>query len=131
MNGEKRYHAEVKLTIEGHEARINCFADTLIEIFEDVGTICAQFPQDWKSPAKREIANAELKAKQLKKEGGDGPTGNFGFTPEGNVVHAPACVHCGSSDNMELISFKDKKNGQPRQAWKCQECKEWHYPEKK
>ena len=59
MNGDKRYHAEVKILIEGHEARVNCFADTLVEIFQDIGTICGQFPPDWKSPAKREAMNEQ------------------------------------------------------------------------
>ena len=55
MNGENqetRYHAEVKINIEGHEARVNVFADTLVEIFKDIGQIISQFPPDWKSPAR-------------------------------------------------------------------------------
>lgn len=62
MNGDKRYHAEVKIELEGRECRINAFRDTLQEIFQDIGTICSQFPQDWMNPAKREIVNAERKA---------------------------------------------------------------------
>ena len=96
MNGDKRYHAEVKILIEGHEARINCFADTLVEIFQDIGTICGQFPPDWKSPAKRE------------------ETGEI-----------PVCPNCGTNEAMELIEWIDKQTGKPRAEWKCQQCHKW------
>ena len=36
MNGDKRYHAEVKVTLEGRECRINSFRDTLQEVFQDI-----------------------------------------------------------------------------------------------
>ena len=36
----------------------------------------------------------------------------------------PLCVNCGST-NTELIKWTDKETGQPRQAWKCQDCKQW------
>ena len=115
-NQKTRYHAEVKLNIEGHEARVNCFADTLVEIFNDIGTIVSQFPPDWKNPAKREIANAELKAKQLKEK------------PKAEPAAAiPVCENCSTDAYMELISFTDKKTGSPRQAWKCQQCQKWHW----
>jgi len=41
---------------------------------------------------------------------------------------APVCKTCGSSDNMELVSFT--KDGKPKDAWKCQACGKWHYDEK-
>jgi len=121
MNGENqktRYHAEVKITIEGREARVNVFADTLAEIFRDIGTIASQFPPDWKSPARREIANAELKAASL-------PKAAAKAAPK---VEPPFCEACGSFAFMELIEFTDKKTGQPREAWKCQQCQKWHWP---
>ena len=116
MNGEQktRYHAEVKIIIEGREARINVFADTLNEIFLDIGTICSQFPQDWMNPAKWEILNAELKAKQLANE---------------QHPRTPVCKYCNSDKDMELVEFTDKKTGELRKAWKCQACKKWHWPE--
>ena len=118
MNGDKRYHAEVKIELEGRECRINAFRDTLQEIFQDIGTICTQFPQDWMNPAKREIVNAERKAATIKGTAGpDKETGEF-----------PVCEHCGSSEHMELIEFTDKKTGKPRKAWKCQACEKWHFP---
>lgn len=126
-NGEipnTRYHAELKLTIEGHEARINCFANTLAEIYQDIGTIASQFPPDWKNPAKREIANAELKANQLKGKGN--PAANPDQTGE-----IPVCQNCGTNEFMELITFPDKRTGNPRQAWKCQQCQKWHWPNNK
>lgn len=121
MNGESpktRYHAEVKVVIEGRECRINAFRDTLDEIFQDIGTIASQFPQDWKSPAKREIVNAELKAEQLRK---DAPVPQKG-------AHVPTCAFCKSAAHMELIKFTDKTTGEAAQAWKCQDCKKWHFP---
>lgn len=115
---QTRYHAEVKITIEGREARVNVFADTLVEIFRDIGIIASQFPPDWKSPAKRDIANAELiKAQQAAKAVEEEPTGEI-----------PVCQECGTDEFMELISFADKKTGQPRKAWKCHGCDQWHWP---
>ena len=118
MNGENqktRYHAEVKITVEGHEARVNCFADSLVEIFRDIGQVIAQYPPDWKSPAKRDIVNAERKAKTAAAR--EEPTGEI-----------PVCEHCGTDEFMELIPFTDKKTGKPRKEWKCQQCQEWHWP---
>ena len=118
MNGDKRYHAEVKVVLEGRECRINAFRDTLTEIFQDIGTICTQYPQDWMNPAKREIVNAERKAAGIKGTAGpDKETGEF-----------PVCKECGSSESMELIEFTDKKTGKPQKAWKCQACEKWHWP---
>ena len=121
MNGEPktRYHAEVQVTLEGRSARINVFADTLAEIFKDIGTICSQFPQDWMNPAKREIVNAERKAEQLQSAGALPHAVAKKLSPK-----TPVCVNCGST-NTELIKWSDKDTGQPRQAWKCQDCKQW------
>ena len=126
MNGDKRYHAEVKVTLEGRECRINTFRDTLQEIFLDIGTICTQFPQDWMNPAKREIVNAERKAAQLGQQAG-------AKVPPGaeETGEIPVCEHCGNQQFMELIHFTDKKTGKPRQAWKCQACEKWHFENSK
>jgi hypothetical protein len=114
-----RYHAEIKLTVEGKEARINVFADTLNEIFSDLAKITIQF-DELHSAAKREILNAELKADQLKKAGA---------LPKKNAKSGPpVCETCGSNDAMELIKWVDKETGEAKQAWKCQECKQWHRP---
>ena len=123
MNGDKRYHAEVKIELEGRECRINAFRDTLQEIFQDIGTICSQYPQDWMNPAKREIINAERKAAQL----GLQPGAKAPAKPE-ETGEIPVCEHCGSKQFMELIEFTDNKTGKPRKAWKCQACKQWHWP---
>jgi len=117
-NNGSRYHAEVKVELEGREARINVFADTLTEIFQDIGTICSQFPQWWKSPARAELVNAERKAAQPA-----APQARVAGTPQ-----VPVCAHCGSSEYMELIEFPSKKTGELKQAWKCQQCNEWHWP---
>ena len=45
--------------------------------------------------------------------------------PRASIV--PVCVKC-QSQNLELVSFK--RDGKPRQAYKCQECGKWQ-PEKK
>ena len=124
MNGDKRYHAEVKVTLEGRECRINAFRDTLQEIYQDIGAICSQFPQDWMNPAKREIVNAERKASQLRQ-----PTGKA--APASQVERTgevPVCDDCGTDEFMELIEFNDKKTGRPRREWKCQQCNKWHWP---
>jgi len=119
MDGNTRYHAEIKLTIEDHEARINCFADTLSELFIDIGTIASQFPPDWKSPAKRDIINAERRAAQLNAKQPPAAT---------PAAQRPVCPDCGTNEFMELIEFHDKKTGARRKAWKCQNCQKWYWP---
>jgi len=126
MNGETpktRYHAEVKIPIDGHEARVNCFADTLVEIFQDIGTICSQFPPDWKNPAKREIVNAELKAQQIAAQA-EALSEAKGLEDE-QTGEVPVCQECGTDEFMELIKWTDKLTLKPRQAWKCQQCQKW------
>jgi hypothetical protein len=132
VNGDKRYQAEVKITLEGRECRINTSCDTLQEIFQDIGTICSQFPQDWMNPAKREIVNAERKAAQLRQPTGKPAAKAAARTPLANTLAdqtvVPVCESCGSSEFMELIKFTDKITGKPRQSWKCQQCLKWHWP---
>jgi hypothetical protein len=123
MSNGTRYHAEVKVELEGRECRVNVFADTLAEIFQDIGTICDQYPQGWMNPAKREIVNAERKAAQLRPQAGAKVPPGLEETGE-----IPVCEHCGSQEFMELIRFKDKQTGKPRSAWKCQACEKWHFP---
>jgi len=120
MNGQTRYHAEIKVTIDSREARINIFADTLAEVYADLATICEQIPGPLANGARREILNAELKAEQLRQDGKlpDKVSKKLAPNPQ------PVCVNCGST-NTELIKWTDKVTGEPRQAWKCQDCKQW------
>ena len=124
MNGEPktRYHAEVKLTLQGREVRVNIFADTLVEIYRDLANVCQQIPDGLASQAKREIVNAELKAAQLGIPTGAKPQPRAEETGE-----IPTCQHCNGQEFMELIEFTDKKTGKPRKAWKCQICEKWHF----
>jgi len=124
-NGQTRYHAEVKVTIDGREARINVFADTLNEIFLDIGTICEQIPGPFQNGAHREIANAELKAQQLRQQGKLPSHVSKKLPPP-----TPVCPNCGST-NTELIKWTDKQTGEARQEWKCQHCKQWLPPVRK
>ena len=131
MNGDKRYHAEVKILIEGHEARVNCFADTLVEIFQDIGTICAQFPPDWKNPARREemnqtnIARHNQKLKAGAQKTTPKPVAESGMPFNGKTGEIPVCPNCGTNEAMELIEWIDKQTGKPRAEWKCQQCHKW------
>ena len=109
-----RYHAEIKLTYDAREVRINIFADTLVEIYRDLANISQQVPGPIQNGAHREIANAEIKAQQLRKDGA---------APQ-KATHLPVCVNCGSQ-NTELINWNDKVTGEAKQAWKCQDCKQW------
>ena len=122
MTNGSRYHAEVHIALEGRDCRVNVFADTLVEIFQDIGTICNQYPQDWMHPAKREIVNAERKAATLRQPQ-PAPAPKSDETGE-----IPVCDDCGSSESMELIEFADRKTGRPRREWKCQACEKWHWP---
>jgi len=144
-NDKSRYHAEVKLFIGGRDCRINVFADSLQEVFNDIATIVDLFPLAqayMPNRAKGEIENAERLAASIPppaptptplapapkppaKPPAPAPT------PTPNHNKAPECAHCGNNLFMELISFTDKKTGAPRQAWKCQECEEWHFPPKR
>ena len=122
MNGTPltRYHAEIKLTYDAREVRINIFADTLNEIYHDLGAISQQVPGPLKNGGHREIANAELKAEQLRQNGQlPGP-----LEKKLGPKTPPACPNCGST-NVELIKWTDKETGEPKQAWKCQDCKQW------
>jgi hypothetical protein len=118
MNGTPltRYHAEIKLTVQGKEARINIFADTLNEIYSDLAKVTTQF-DELHSAAKREIVNAELKAKQAAKPA----------ARSANSDTRPVCQSCGSCDSMELIRWADKRTQEARSAWKCQACDQWHF----
>jgi hypothetical protein len=121
-NGQTRYHAEIKLTYDAREVRINIFADTLNEIYLDLANISEQLPGPIQNGGHREIANAELKAKQLQKDGLLPDKVAKKLAPKAPV--APVCVNCGSQ-NTELINWNDKVTGEAKQAWKCQDCKQW------
>lgn len=130
MNGDKRYHGEIKVSIAGSEARINIFSDNLQQLFADLGIVQSQYgiADPATNPAKRAITNAEeiarrQKAEALARQWDKEIKGETGEIPLG-----PTCVNCGTSEYMELIQFKDKKTGEPRQAWKCQQCQEWNWP---
>jgi len=130
MNGDKRYHAEIKLTIEGREARVNIFGDTLNEVFNDIGTVCSQFQPDWQNPARRQAMNQDNIDKQNgKPKSAPKPKTELDqyFDQEPETGEVPVCDTCGTDEFMELISFKDKKTGKPRKAWKCQQCQNWHW----
>ena len=122
-NGSSRYHAEIKLTYDAREVRINIFADTLNEIYVDLANISEQLPGPLQNAGHREIANAELKAKQLQKDGVLPERVAKKLAPKAPVAPA-CCVNCGST-NTELIKWTDKTTGEPKQAWKCQDCKQW------
>ena len=123
MNGTPltRYHAEVKLTVQGKEARINIFGDTLNEIYSDLAKVTTQFDELY-SAARREMVNAELKANQIARSVKPG-------AKSANSDTRPVCQSCGSRDNMELIRWADKKTQEARSAWKCQACNEWYRPD--
>jgi outer membrane biosynthesis protein TonB len=144
MNGESatpntksRYHAEVKLNVYSRETRINIFADTLADIFRDVAIVAKTYPPsalvpDVPPPPPAPAPTPEPKpaptpAPSLKPKPTPAPVADT--LSDTRVV--PVCVACGSSDNMELIEFTDKKTGKPRKAWKCQQCEEWHWPDGK
>ena len=108
-NGETRYHAEVKGFFEGREIRVNVFSDSLLSLFRDIHSAVGYFI----NPPKVEENGQPLPPK---------PSPKAPVPPE-----APVCANCGLSQAMELISFRDKLTGEPRQAWKCQECSKWHW----
>jgi len=115
---QSNYHAEVKGRLYEEEIRVNIFANTLNEIFLDIGKVHAQLFEGYRNPAMREIANAEAVDRETALiTNGSGQSGEV-----------PVCQQCGSNASMELIEFADKGTGQPRHAWKCQACNKWHWP---
>ena len=48
--------------------------------------------------------------------------------PEPPKNATPVCRSCGSDFSMELVEFV--KDGVEKKAWKCQDCKKWHYDKK-
>ena len=116
-NGESRYHAEVKGFFEGREIRVNVFSDSLISLFLDIHSAVGYLV----NPAKVEGNGQPLPPAQP-------PVQPPKPSPSAPVpTEVPVCASCGSSQAMELISFRDKLTGEPRQAWKCQECLKWHW----
>ena len=127
-----KYHAEIHVPVDGRDVRLNIFADTLAEIFHDLGAVTAQTDVDATSAARRELINAERKAGTLAAP--DDRAVKPAQPPAAQSADsgwpdaAPVCEKCGTNDAMQLINFTDKKTGQPRQAWKCQACDTWHWP---
>ena len=116
-NGESRYHAEVKGFFEGREIRVNVFSDSLISLFRDIHSAVGYLV----NPTKVEENGQSLPPVQP-------PAQPPKPSPKAPVpTEVPVCASCGSSQAMELISFRDKTTGEPRQAWKCQECSKWHW----
>jgi hypothetical protein len=129
QNGSTRYHAEVKVMLQGRDVRINVFADTLAEVFRDLGLIVSQCPSSpWTplppTPEPTIIPSAEPAAPPKPKAK---PTPTADPTT-GEITELPVCSQCGQWDAMELIDFVDKQTGEARSAWKCQTCKKWYYP---
>ena len=131
------YHAEVKGSIEGREVRINVFKDDLDAVFLDVGIIVAQLseatalslPNSATHPtfADERRARAEATAKAANPPAKPAPKPTPHAQQPGEI---PVCKSCGSSEHMELVSFTDKRTGKPAQAWKCQACIAWYWPNK-
>lgn len=125
---ETRYHAEVKYLARNgtsKEVRINIFANTLNEVFSDIATVEQQLSGDphYMNQAQLEMANARNHANGRPQPAPwapprDDPAGIFG-------EDQPACKSCGSTGDMELIRWQDKKTSEPREAWKCQACGKW------
>jgi len=120
MNNGSKYHAEFKSMVEKSEVRVNVFADSLDEVFDDISIIHSRFaegfPVFFESVAAAPVVAAPVAPASIKKP------------PPGKNGQTPICDHCGSSDYMQIINFADRKTGAPRQAWKCQQCSEWHWP---
>lgn len=158
-----KYHAEVKSHTNGTEVRINIFAESLGEVFQDIVCIQKQYTalaagqippiiagvlkaveaaqaktaqeveRQRQSDAEilaKATAEAQAKATKLLREAQTEQKPAQAKPvpkPEPEAEEIPVCQHCGSDANMELIDFQDKKTGEQRQAWKCQECKKWHF----
>ena len=124
-----RYHAEVKTKWGIEEIRVNVFQNSMPDLFADVATVLDYF-QGGAKPLKT--------LAQLKHENGNptpkptsNPTPNPTPKPTSKPdLKVPICSNCGTAEFMELIKFNDKKTGQPRQAWKCQGCDQWYWPNK-
>lgn len=102
---QTRYHAEVKGALDGKEVRINVFADTLQEVFRDMGIIVAELALPTNSK----------------------PETHFTQDPQPQQTgEIPVCKFCGSDKNMKFLTWSDAQ-GNPKSAWKCLACQKWHW----
>jgi ribosomal protein L40E len=106
---EARFSTNIRYTITGLEEQLTIRNDT---------DLAAHFAEVKKA---RDLLN-NLGAHSAKS---NGSSQNVSTDPQPT---APVCKKCGSSDDMELVSFT--KDGKPKDAWKCQKCNAWHYDEK-
>ena len=118
-----RYHAQVKVIMAGRDVTLNIFADGLPDIYRDLALIVNSDPQALAQAAPPEIIPNPGPAPAPRPKPKPTPA-----TQPAEFQELPVCVQCGEWDGMELIQFTDKRTGAPREAWKCQNCDKWHFP---
>lgn len=133
-NGRSRIHIQKR--IDEADVVINVFGndpDETYDLFVQFLKLVAGEPTKQRpTQAQRELANAELKARQIaQKQQGQPDTVSAALRNHDLIpppANAPLCNNCGVEDQMKLIRWTDKATGQPMRAWKCQSCNQWWRP---
>ena len=97
----------------GNGVQINTFGDSAAEAVElmiAAISMCEGFDQE------RPIDAARAEAAHTDRVGQE--------TQAAAVVKEMTCANCGST-NMKHITWNDKKTGEARANWKCEDCNTW------
>ncbi len=147
---EARYSINIRFSVKGFDSQLTVRGDVKDEIEADFAA-AIEFLETHGAVPERRWENGKngngAQAKSTDKQFTDLGTGQTtGTTPKPAAVAATAqpkpvatvvaraqvenpntraCPSCGVSGEMELISFNDRKSGQPKSAYKCQACKKW------
>ena len=112
-----KYHAKVRIDWDGLETELNIFSDSLLDLYRDLNIVTHATSDDIRDVLDdRAACKAEDAAQSV---------------PALPASDAPACQNCGTAAHMELIEFTDRETGERKARWKCQQCQQWHWPERK
>lgn len=113
---EAKYSVSIKLNIEGYDAQITLRSDDDVNrLLGEVLNVLDSMPKNGGKPAQPASEPQPKPQAQPKPQ------------PRAQAPGKPveACPNCGSTTGLKLIRWNDKNTGEPRQAWKCQDCNQW------
>jgi len=106
---EAKYSINIKLNLEGYDSRITMRSDDDFNaLFSNALSLIQALPKSNHNGN----GNGNGKAKSSP------PAAQSNGEPK-------TCPSCGSIGGPMLIKWTDKNTGEPRSAWKCQDCQTW------
>ena len=139
---EARFSINIKFSVQGFESQLTVREDEGSKVQLSFDAAMA-FPARNNCPANR-LANGgnghtngqavQTKSDKAFADLGAGPTAVAVIAQPKPVaaiavaqgsLSAHVCPRCGEHGHIELITFTDKKTGQPKSAYKCQSCSKW------